>query len=77
MSGICGGVYLDLTGDEDPTSEGGDTIHEVEQRISREADRNGLFRMVAESLQEERNIGDQTLVIVVTLEMEAKQLVEQ
>ncbi|GKF53379.1 hypothetical protein Tco_0160289 [Tanacetum coccineum] len=33
----------------------------------------GIMSEMVKSLQEERNLGDQTLVIVVTLEMEAKQ----
>ncbi|GJR65099.1 hypothetical protein Tco_0011164 [Tanacetum coccineum] len=34
--------------------------------------RNGLVSEMAESPREERNLGDQTLVIVVTLEMNGK-----
>ncbi|GJW17348.1 hypothetical protein Tco_0340168 [Tanacetum coccineum] len=36
---------------------------------------NGLVSKVAKSPREERNLGDQTLVIVITLEMKAKQLI--
>ncbi|GJT03518.1 hypothetical protein Tco_0824687 [Tanacetum coccineum] len=54
MSGICGGVYLDLTGDEDPTSEGGDTIHEDGGRIS-----SGRKKSRGSNIGDSDNTGDE------------------